>query len=164
MIVEKALEKDPADRYQSNAPKDELPASRAASRPTSDAFWRTPGRAVTLAVLVIAALALLWKQWPTASAPTPPEMRVDIVTPATADPVSLAVSPDGHKIVFAADHEGGSRLLLRSLDSVSVQPLPGTAGARIPFWSPDSLSVGFFADGVAFERRSQTLSSCSDDV
>src|SRR5262245_35671409 len=169
MIVEKALEKDPADRYQSMkelvvdlrrldrqeasttaseiVPKDELLASRAASRATSDAFWGTPGRAVALATFVLVALTLLWKQWPTPSDPTLPEMRVDIVTPATADPVSLAVSPDGNKIVFAADNEGGSRLLLRSLDSVSVQPLPGTAGARFPFWSPDSLSVGFFADG-----------------
>jgi hypothetical protein len=33
------------------------------------------------------------------------------------------------------------------LDSVAAQPLAGTAGARNPFWSPDSTSVGFFADG-----------------
>ena len=36
---------------------------------------------------------------------------------------------------------------LRSLDTPDLQPLPGTTGARSPFWSPDSRSIGFFADG-----------------
>ena len=35
---------------------------------------------------------------------------------------------------------------MRSLDSTSAQPLPGTEGALNPFWSPDSRSLGFFAD------------------
>jgi hypothetical protein len=35
---------------------------------------------------------------------------------------------------------------VRSLDSTSAQPLPGTEGARSPFWSSNSLSLGFFAD------------------
>jgi len=33
------------------------------------------------------------------------------------------------------------------LDSLAAQPLAGTDGASYPFWSPDSLSVGFFASG-----------------
>src|SRR5262249_26883568 len=33
------------------------------------------------------------------------------------------------------------------LDSVNAQPLAGTEGAAYPFWSPNSRSVGFFADG-----------------
>jgi dipeptidyl aminopeptidase/acylaminoacyl peptidase len=32
------------------------------------------------------------------------------------------------------------------LDSVAAQPLAGTDGASYPFWSPDSRSIGFFAD------------------
>ena len=31
--------------------------------------------------------------------------------------------------------------------STTAQPLAGTEGAAYPFWSPDSRSVGFFADG-----------------
>src|SRR5256886_9096680 len=37
--------------------------------------------------------------------------------------------------------------LFRSLDSLAAQTLAGTDGAAYPFWSPDSASVGFFADG-----------------
>src|SRR5262245_43395572 len=41
---------------------------------------------------------------------SPSEMRTDIVTPATTDPVSFAVSPDGRQIVFVASGDGLSRL------------------------------------------------------
>jgi Tol biopolymer transport system component len=44
-----------------------------------------------------------------------------------------------------ADHEGQPTLWVRSLDAAGTQPLPGTTGARRPFWSPDSRSIGFFA-------------------
>ena len=75
------------------------------------------------------------------------EMRVEINTPATADPISFALSPDGRQIVFVASGDGASRLWLRSLASTTAQPLAGTEGAAYPFWSPDNRSVGFFADG-----------------
>jgi Tol biopolymer transport system component len=39
------------------------------------------------------------------------------------------------------------QLWIRSLDSLAAQPLPGTEGAGLPFWSPDSRSIGFFAGG-----------------
>ena len=50
------------------------------------------------------------------------------------------------KVVFAAKSEGQSRLWLRSLDSPVARPLPGTERGLAPFWSPDSRSIGFFAD------------------
>jgi Tol biopolymer transport system component len=77
----------------------------------------------------------------------PPETRLDIVTPATDDPTSFALSPDGRQIIFVAPGEGGiSRLWLRPLSATSAQPLTGTEDARLPFWSPDSRSVGFFTN------------------
>src|SRR5260370_26454141 len=44
-------------------------------------------------------------------------------------------------------NEGKSQLWVRALDSLAAQPLAGTDGASYPFWSPDSASVGFFAEG-----------------
>ena len=38
-----------------------------------------------------------------------PEMRLDIMTPPTTDPVSLAISPDGQTIVFVATSQGDLR-------------------------------------------------------
>jgi serine/threonine protein kinase len=77
---------------------------------------------------------------------TVPETHLEISTPPSRD-ASLAVSPDGLKIVFAAGSTGHSQLWLRSLDTPTARPLPGTEGASSPFWSPDNRSVAFFADG-----------------
>ena len=78
----------------------------------------------------------------------PPETRTEIVTPATNRLASFALSPDGRQIVFLASGDGASRLWLRSLATTTAQPLAGTEGAKLPFWSPDSRSIGFFAAGA----------------
>ena len=100
---------------------------------------------IAAAVMTIAAIAfsILYSR---ASNTTAPETRVDIVTQPTTSPASFALSPDGRKIAYVATSDGASRLWVRSLDSTSAQPLPGTENAINPFWSPDSRSLGFFAD------------------
>jgi Tol biopolymer transport system component len=58
----------------------------------------------------------------------------------------VAVSPDGHYVVFgAAKGSDSPSLWLRPLDSLEARPLPGTERANFPFWSPDSKSVAFLA-------------------
>jgi len=42
---------------------------------------------------------------------------------------------------------GIPKLWIRRLDSPAARDLPGTEGAQLPFWSPDSRSLGFFANG-----------------
>src|SRR5262245_5939662 len=98
-------------------------------------------------VVLMAAAGIVWMRRAVSSVPPASEMRLEITTPPASDPSSIAISPDGRKIVFEATTEGVSRLWLRSLDSVSARPLERTDNAIIPFWSPDSRSVGFFADG-----------------
>jgi Tol biopolymer transport system component len=97
-------------------------------------------------VILVAALSVLgvlyFRQTPVEA----PETRLEVNTPATSDPVSLAISPDGRLLVFVASSEGQQRLWLRPLNAVAARPLAGTEGAMSPFWSPDSMSIGFFAD------------------
>jgi serine/threonine protein kinase len=100
--------------------------------------WASALALVALIAGVLGARALR----PTA---TVPEVRFDINTPPTRD-AALAISPDGLKVVFVARSAGQSRLWLRSLDSQSAHLLPGTERGMSPFWSPDSRSIGFFAD------------------
>lgn len=57
------------------------------------------------------------------------------------------ISPDGTHIVFSARAQGKQQLFLRSMDSLNPEPIPGTEDAIFPFWSPDSRSIAFFADG-----------------
>jgi serine/threonine protein kinase len=98
-----------------------------------------------LAALTLAlGIALIFALRPT---PATSEMRVDISTPPTTSPQSLSISPDGRTIAFVATAEGQSRLWLRSLESGSERAVKGTDSAESPFWSPDSRSIGFFADG-----------------
>ena len=62
--------------------------------------------------------------------------------------IGLAVSPDGRRIVYLGKQGSSTQLYLRPLDEAEAQPIPGTEGAAgFPFFSPDGLSVGFFADG-----------------
>ena len=98
------------------------------------------------ALAIVSLIAVGVVPWAFRPVPSAPEMRLEITTPPTTDSASLAISPDGQKIVFVATSEGQSKLWLRPLDSTSGRPLSGTDGASFPFWSPDSQSVGFFAD------------------
>jgi Tol biopolymer transport system component len=101
----------------------------------------------TIAVAAVAGLVATLAAWaPWRATPPAAELRSDIVTPATDDPASFAVSPDGRQIVFSASGDGTLRLWLRSLATTTAQPLPGTEGGRYPFWAPDSRSIGFFTD------------------
>jgi Tol biopolymer transport system component len=61
----------------------------------------------------------------------------------------VGISPDGRYIVFAARTDGKRALWLRPIDSQDARLLAGTDGGTMPFWSPDSAFIGFFAnDGL----------------
>jgi eukaryotic-like serine/threonine-protein kinase len=60
----------------------------------------------------------------------------------------IALSPDGSAIAFVSEFEGHSQLFIRELPSLEPRPIPGTTGARQPFFSPDGRSVAFFASGA----------------
>ena len=59
----------------------------------------------------------------------------------------LRQSVDSQRIVFSAtDRNATSRLYLRQIDELEVEPIEGTEGAIAPFLSPDGEWVGFFAN------------------
>jgi eukaryotic-like serine/threonine-protein kinase len=99
--------------------------------------------AITVLTLALAASLTLGRR----PGSTAFEMRLDITTPPTTSPQSLAISPDGRTIAFVATSEGQSRLWLRSLESGAARAVIGTEGAEAPFWSPNSQSVAFFSAG-----------------
>ena len=65
----------------------------------------------------------------------------------------FALSPDGSNLAFVAGKEdvsgsaGPNRVWLRSVATSKARPIPGTEGAISVFWSHDSGSLAFFADG-----------------
>lgn len=60
---------------------------------------------------------------------------------------ATSISPDGSLVVYVAAHGGRPQLLVRAMNSVDATPIPGTADAISPFFSPDSRWIGFFAGG-----------------
>ncbi len=107
---------------------------------------------ITMAVITMVAVLLLIVR-PVTDRPGEETRFFEITTPPTTDPVSLALSPDGRTLVAVVSGGGTPRLWLRpvrpsslAMDGAAFAPLPGTEHASLPFWSPDSRSVGFFAD------------------
>jgi ribulose-5-phosphate 4-epimerase/fuculose-1-phosphate aldolase len=60
---------------------------------------------------------------------------------------SLALSPTGRYVAMIASDERGSMVWVQRLDSLTANPLPGTEGATMVFWSPDGAFIGFWAGG-----------------
>ena len=112
--------------------------TRGADRSRERLAWVAAIAGLTVA---FAASLMLARPVPVAS-----EMRVDIATPPTGTPQSVAISPDGGTLAFVATADGESRLWLRPLESGLSRAFAGTDGATLPFWSPDGQSVAFFAD------------------
>ena len=75
--------------------------------------------------------------------------RLEINAPRNATLDCPVVSPNGRYVAFLAAGAGGRPALwLRRLDSYEARVLPGTEGASwLAFWSPDSRSLAFSADG-----------------
>jgi hypothetical protein len=71
-------------------------------------------------------------------------LRLSVLPPENTSFECFAVSPDGRKLAFTAPLNGRMRLWVRGLDSLEARPLAGTDNASWPFWSPDSVSIGFF--------------------
>jgi serine/threonine protein kinase/WD40 repeat protein len=72
---------------------------------------------------------------------------LSIVLPENTVLNSSAISPDGKRVAYVTNATTGfSKLWLRSLDSAEGEEIPGTDNATLPFWSPDSRSIGFFTE------------------
>ena len=85
-------------------------------------------------------------------------MRV-VITPPPAEPLysefiggQIALSPDGRQVIYVGVR-GSPQLYLRRIDQVEAQPIPGTIGARQPFFSPDGQSIGFWATAESELRK-----------
>jgi Tol biopolymer transport system component len=163
-LLRRCFQKDPKQRLQAigeaRVTIEELlagsPDVTAFTAPT-DAHLKLRERlAWSTAVALLAIAALLLAIGYFSSMPKPaqpvvsqigaPENTKFVLAGMSAGPP--VVSPDGNWLAFAARGADGRQVLwLRSLDGITEQPLAGTEGATFPFWSSDSRSLAFFANG-----------------
>ena len=164
-LVNHCLEKNPEARFHSARDLafalEALSGSSSVSGQTITAMTSPDVRSrvikylpwIVAAVLLIALLGIL----PFAiayfrSTPAPSNLvRAMIAPPENSHLLffnEMAVSPDGTRLAFVAiDANGKTLLWLRVLAGTSSQPLTGSEGASLPFWSPDSRYIGFFSNG-----------------
>jgi Tol biopolymer transport system component len=123
---------------------DAVPAARA-SRRSRVAPWAVAALFAAAFLIVLA----LWSPWTVAPAPPLVRLSVDLGPDAVnALRWTVAVSRDGHRIVFPIRGAGGtSQLATRLLDQATVTPLPGTENGESPFFSPDGQWIAFAAEG-----------------
>ena len=127
------------------------PAASSWGRRVS-AAWLIGALAVS-GLLTAAAFTYLWVPEP---APEPRRVHVSSgVVVRNLSATDFAMSPDGSTLVYAGiDVDGSRRLYQRPLDQFVAAAVPGTEGARGPFFSADGHSVAFVDDDDALKRVS----------
>ncbi len=158
--IRSSLVKEPEKRWQSAADlagelqwiaeagsQTGVPVPMVAHRRVRERMTQIVAAIMTLAAIALAIGFLL-------RAPKPPqEMRwsAEIGADATLFTEfgpSVILSPNGTRLAFvAAGSDQQRRIYVRSLDQLQATALSGTESARDPFFSPDGLWLGFFADG-----------------
>ena len=169
-VVKKCLAKHPDDRWDTaHDVADELkwiaeggsqaaPAGPPAAARGSRRYLRWLAAGVPF-VLLVAALAVTVSRL-REDRPGTPVVRFALSAPEGVGFRYFdlpALSPDGERIVFGGETADGRSLLwVRRLDSLTAEPLAGSAVtaagissmAVLPFWSPDSRQIAFFAGGA----------------
>jgi Tol biopolymer transport system component len=149
-LLERCLQKDPARRLRDIGDV-AMELDAPVAEPAAPALV-VPARRSSLVPWAVAALCLLGglavgyfrRPLPEEA----PVTKLPLLPPENTSFNEIAVSPDGRRLAFTARAAAGpTQLWVRPLDSLSAQPLAGTEGASLPFWSPDSRSIGFFAAG-----------------
>jgi serine/threonine protein kinase/Tol biopolymer transport system component len=112
----------------------------------------TRWREIAWSLAVLLAVAVGWILLRPASATPNVPLHLSITLGPTQElgregDLLVALSPDGSRLVFVA-HQGSEReqLYSRQMDGPEIKPIPGTAGAANPCFSPDGKWVLFYAD------------------
>jgi serine/threonine-protein kinase len=150
-LLERCLRKDAATRLrdigEARIALDSPPAVEAPATPAQAPWRRLP--LWTMAIPAAIILALAGALWFARRPPERPLIRLgaelgpDVIR---GSGLTAAISPDGTRLVFISGPAERPRLATRLLNESNMSLLAGTDGAAYPFFSPDGLWIGFFAD------------------
>ena len=155
-LLKRCLEKDPQKRLRDIG--DAMALLEEAPAPSSAAVIAAPPprsllariawpAAFGMALLAAGILAFVHFR---ESSPVAEPVRFTAPLPENANFTMVGIfnlSPDGRKIAFSASGQDGvPRIWIRSMDSLTAQPLPGSeTGPNLAalFWSPDSRYIAY---------------------
>jgi hypothetical protein len=152
-LVRRCLQKNRSDRLGDAATarfdiqdaiagaNEAVPAAASTSAPR-----RHAGRWALIALVVLAlAAALALRRGGSEATTASDAIQFTIPAPDKIVVGYTAVSPDGRQVAFmGGDNSGRTSLWVRKFDSLTAQPVAGTNGGTLSFWSPDSRSLAFF--------------------
>jgi serine/threonine-protein kinase len=150
------LEKERKDRLAAIGDARRLLAEDAGAPPVTTSattpLWKRPTSwaiAALTVVAVVASVALL--KVPRAVAPM--SARLSIALPTGQELTTYpAITPDGKTVAYAARSGSGEpQLYLRDINAFEARAVPGSSGAKQPFFSPDGRWAAFFAQGQLFK-------------
>jgi Tol biopolymer transport system component len=158
-LLKRCLDRSLKTRLQSIAEAriaiDEILTGTATDAPAQNRDREEAGRRAWLPWAVAATLGLIaavagtaW--WSTGQPVDQPLIRIsgDLGPDAIAGAnQTVAISPDGKRIVYPVRSGGKQLLATRLLDQPAPTLLSGTDNATVPFFSPDGQWIGFGADG-----------------
>ena len=153
MVVEKTLERDPAERYQTMRdvavdlrrlarktvqPPNAMATAAVHARQTPWRWIVTVGLALTLGLLV-------GRWFLPRSSPIASNVRFQRITDFVGMEESPAISPDGKTVAFVAPSAGRRQIWVRLLaGGVPLQITHDDADHEEPRWTPDSSSLIYF--------------------
>jgi serine/threonine-protein kinase len=157
-LVRRCLRKDPARRAQhmgdvrvalEDLKEDSEPGGVSAEKAQPPIRGAPALPWAIAAVLAVAAAGASWALWRATRPVDRPLTRlsVDLGPDAVAGvSTTVAISPDGRRLVFPArGPDGKQQLATRLLDQEQSTLLPGTEMGKDPFFSPDGQWIGFLA-------------------
>jgi Tol biopolymer transport system component len=161
-LVDHCLEKNPEERFHSARDLafalEALSASTASSTETIAIPAITPPRlgrreliswSLAALFLIVAVVFAIMALRSTTSTKEEEVSRFYIYAPENTKfgGATDFISPDGRKLIFNVGANQKGQLWIRSIDSLTARPIPGTEDGGQAFWSPDSRFIAFFADG-----------------
>ena len=109
----------------------------------------------SLAAGVLAAVLVMGSQAPpepqracASRFSAPDKARFDSGISASSAANAGSLSPDGRwNCIHRQGRDRAGAAVVACIDDVTARALPGTEGAGLPFWSPDSRAIAFFTPG-----------------
>jgi serine/threonine protein kinase len=153
VYLKRCLHKDPKQRIPDMAAMRLAldGAFDAAAPATATAVRQSPPTVVwaSAAIAVVSLAVAAYALWSRPASIQQPSARLTISLPPGSEITSApAITADGTTVAYVA-RQGteDSQLYLRDLSSFETRTVPGSRGARQPFFSPDGKWVAFFAQG-----------------
>ena len=151
--VARALEKIPADRFESAKAFAEALHNPALAPAMAIAV--VPSRRFVVpalgATLLLTAAVVAWRSVQSNDVARVSRYTTTLGTEGPLDGMTLrvetALSPDGSALVFRSPLKGPGQLYLKRRDEVNARPVAGTEGGSGPFFSPDGAWIAFIANG-----------------